>query len=61
METRTEEIFQKKANLIVDIDEVLRGTKRVNAQILITRTGEIGNAYSEWSGFLKELKIEMIY
>ena len=60
METRTEEIFQKKAQLIVDIDEVLSDKRRLSAKILVTRSGEFGSAYSEWSGFLKELKQEMI-
>ena len=63
METRTEEIFQKKAQLLVDIEQVLGDTRLESnkvVHILISRSGEISSSDSQWCGFLAEVKKTMI-
>ena len=56
METRTEEIFLKKAELLLEIIEVVGDQHVEQASILVTRSGEISTSESEWCGFMSELK-----
>ena len=69
METRTEEIFQKRALLIVESADVLKTnafyrqllyTFTDEPGILITRSGELKENHNDWSGFLKDIKLELI-
>ena len=58
METRTEEIFLKKAELLLEIIEVVgaHGIEHNIATILITRSEKKTSQDSEWNGFFNELK-----
>ena len=61
METRTEEIFLKKVELIAEIIEVVGPSvvKPNVATILITRSMKESNTKSEWNGYLSDLKDHM--
>ena len=57
MDTRTEEIFQKKAQLLVEIQSVFgEYSRRLDAHILVTRTSHQNNGEHAWSGFVSEVK-----
>ena len=57
METRTEEIFKRKAQLLVEIQNVIGDYNRSEmAQILITRSGVRTKVESSWNGMLSEIK-----
>lgn len=61
METRTEEIFLKKAELLLEIIEVVgdKGIQNNIATILITRSKKSTKNEQEWNGFFCELKQHM--
>ena len=57
METRTEEIYKRKADLLVEIQNVIGSCRKYEpAQILVTRSSLIQNTDNEWSGVLKDIK-----
>ena len=56
MESKTEEIFQKKAQILAQIETVIGNSERDQPTILLTRCGEHIRNQNEWSGFLNEVK-----
>ena len=56
IETRTEEIYQKKATLLLEVEEVLGDLERHSANVLITRSGDIYKKLNEWNGLHNDLK-----
>mmetsp|Transcript_33658 Transcript_33658/g.39555 ORF Transcript_33658/g.39555 Transcript_33658/m.39555 type:complete len:124 (+) Transcript_33658:259-630(+) len=61
MSTRTEEIFLKKAELLLEINEIVGDRAIVNnvSSIYITRSPKETEKHDEWSGFFCELKQHM--
>ena len=56
MDSRTEEIYQKKAQLIADIQSVFGEYTSKRAHILVTRTSEMMQDDNQWTGFVSEVK-----
>ena len=56
METHTEEIFKRKAQLIVELDQFFGDWEEKPQRILVTRSGKFLATGSQWSGFISEIK-----
>lgn len=56
MDTRIEEIYQKKAQLLADIQSVFGKYSTKNANILVTRTSSSKTDDFHWNGFVSEIK-----
>ena len=56
MDSRIEEIYQKKAQLIADIQSVFGEYTSKRAHILVTRTSKMMQDDNHWTGFVSEVK-----
>ena len=61
MDTRIEEIYQKKAQLLADIQSVFGEKSTKNANILVTRTCSSKTEDIHWNGFVSEVKKAIKY
>lgn len=52
IETRTEEIFQKKAQLLVDLENVFENPRAKHSHILITRSSSVLSNEVNWGGIV---------
>lgn len=55
MDTRTEEVFQKKAEILTEFHEVFENNSKNNFSLLITRQ-KVQSDTEKWSGMINEIK-----